>query len=244
MTCEGCFVKRKVRRDKMGEEKKKFIKQEDIMKMLDLCYDKSLHGIKNISPPMEQFADDYVKKADDKKKAVKSMQKNQIAKCTTSGFITGFGGAITMPLGIPVNITSVIYVQMRMVACTAYYAGYDLKSDQVKTFVYACLAGVSVNGLVKQAGMKLGEKMAIKAIKKIPNKALARINRKVGVRLITKFGEKGILNLGKMVPVVGAAINGGLDLVETKILADRAYKMFFEGDFSAGDKEDEMAYGV
>lgn len=32
-----------------------------------------------------------------------------------------------------------------------------------------------------------------------------------------------------MIPGVGAIINGGLDLTETKIIADRAYKMFFNG---------------
>jgi len=219
-------------------------KYENIMNMLDWCYDKALHGLNTISPPIEQFAEEYLNKEKDKKKAVKSMQKNQIAKCTTSGFITGFGGVITMPLGIPANITSVVYVQMRMIACTAYFAGYDVNSDEVQTFVYACLAGVSVNELVKKAGVKLGEKMAVKAIKKIPRKALTRINKKVGFKLFTKFGEKGLINLAKMLPIVGAGINGALDYTETKIIADRAYKMFFEGDFSAGDKEDEMAYGV
>ena len=28
-----------------------------------------------------------------------------------------------------------------------------------------------------------------------------------------------------------------LDYLETKVIADRAYKMFFEGDYSAGDTE-------
>ena len=121
----------------MEEEKKKLITQADIMKMLDACYDKSIHGINKISPPIAQFAQDYLKKEKDKKKAAKAMLKNQIAKCTTSGFITGFGGAITMPVTIPANIGSVLYVQMRMIACTAYLAGYDLNSDQVQTFVYA-----------------------------------------------------------------------------------------------------------
>lgn len=55
---------------------------------------------------------------------------------------------------------------MRMIACTAYLAGYDLKSDQVQTLVYACLAGVSVNEIVKQTGVKLGVKMAKGAITK------------------------------------------------------------------------------
>lgn len=207
--------------------------------MLDTCYDKSLNGIKKVSPPIEQFAEDYLKKEPDKKKAAKAMLKNQIAKCTTSGFITGFGGVITMPVTIPANIGSVLYVQMRMIACTAHLAGYDLTSDQVQTFVYACLAGVSVTGVVKQAGIKVGVKVAEKAIQKIPGKALTRINQKIGFRFITKFGQKGIVNLGKMLPGVGAVINGGLDFAETKIIADRAYKMFFEGDFSAGDEESD-----
>lgn len=57
---------------------------------------------------------------------------------------------------------------MRMIACTAYLAGYDLNSDQVQTFVYACLAGVSVNGVVKQAGIKVGVKMAEKPYRRFP----------------------------------------------------------------------------
>nr|MCR5587797.1 EcsC family protein [Lachnospiraceae bacterium] len=128
-------------------------------------------------------------------------------------------------------------VQMRMVACTAYMAGYDLQSDQVQTFVYACLAGVSVNEVVKQAGVKVGVKVAKSAINKIPGKTLTKINQKIGFRFITKFGQKGIVNLGKMVPGVGAVISGGLDYAETKVIANRAYKMFFENDFSAGDQE-------
>ena len=205
----------------------KLITQADVMKMLDTCYDKALHGINKVSPPIEQFANEYVRKAKDPQKAAKIMLKNQIAKCTTSGFITGFGGVVTLPVSIPANIGSVLYVQIRMIACTAYLAGYDLNADQVQTFIYACLAGVSVNGVVKNAGIKVGVKVAEKAIQKIP------------VRFITKMGEKGIVNLGKMIPGVGAVINGGLDFAETKIIADRAYKMFFEGDFSAGDPEDK-----
>lgn len=219
------------------EKKKKFISQEDIMNMLNTCYDKSKNGINKVSPPIEQFAEDYLEKEPDAEKAAKSMLKNQIAKCTTSGFITGFGGVITLPVSIPANIGSVLYVQMMMIACTAYMAGYDLDSDQVQTFVYACLAGVSVNELIKQTGIKIGTKVAQKSIEKIPGKALTRINQKIGFRFVTKFGKKGILNLGKLVPGVGAIINGSLDFAETKVIANRAYKMFFEGDFTAGDKE-------
>lgn len=74
-------------------------------------------------------------------------------------------------------------------------------------------------------------------IKKIPGEVLTKINQKVGFRFLTKFGEKGLVNLGKMVPGVGAVISGGLDFAETKIIAERSYRWFFENDFTVGDKK-------
>ena len=223
-----------------AKEKKHVITQEDIMNLLDSCYEKCLNGIPKVSPSVEDMAADYLKKHKSTEEACRAMLRNQVAKCTTSGVITGFGGFITMPVAIPANVGSVIYVQMRMIACVAYMADYELNSDQTQTFVYACLAGVAVNSLVKQAGIKFGVKFANGLIKKIPGKVLTKINQKVGFRFITKFGAKGIVNLGKLLPGVGAVVGGGLDLVETKIIADRAYKWFLEGDFSVkGEEEDE-----
>ena len=221
------------------KEKKTVIAQEDVMKILDSCYEKCLNGIPKVSPSVEEMANDYLKKYKTKEEACKAMIRNQITKCATSGFITGFGGFITMPVTLPANISSVIYVQMRMIACTSYMAGFDLDSDQTQTLVYACLAGVAVNNVIKQAGIKFGVKFANGLIKKIPGKVLIKINQKVGFRFVTKFGTKGIINLGKLIPGVGAVIGGGLDLVETKIIAERSYKWFFEHDFSVNKKDNE-----
>lgn len=222
-------------------DKKPIISQEDIMKLLDACYEKCLNGIPLVSKSVEELANDYLKKHDDKEKAYKAMIKNQIIKCATSGFITGFGGLITLPVTIPANVGSVLYVQMRMVACTAYIAGFELDSDQVQTFIYACLAGLSLDEFLKQAGIKFGVKFAEGMVKKIPGKVLTKINQKVGFRFITKFGEKGIINLGKMIPVVGAVIGGGVDLAETEIIANRAYNWFFKKEFTT-EKDEENEF--
>lgn len=227
-------------------KEKKLVTPDDILKVLDKLYDKCKDGLGKVSPPVNVMADNYLKKNKKIEDAAKSMLNYQVAKCTTSGFITGFGGAITLPITIPANVSSVLYVQMRMIACTAYMAGMDLDSDQVQTFVYACLAGVSVNEVVKKFGVKLGVKVAEKGVKKIPGKVLTKINQKVGFRFITKFGEKGLINLGKAIPVVGAVINGGLDFAETKIIAKRAYKMFIKGvldDDKDGIKEEIVIDG-
>ncbi len=205
------------------------------MNALDICYEKSKEGLGKVAPPVSKMAEDYLKKNESLEKAAKSMLNHQVVKCTTSGFITGFGGLLTLPITVPANIGSVLYVQMRMIACTAYMSGMDLDSDQVQTFVYACLAGISVNTIVKKFGVQFGKKVTYKGIQKIPGKLLVSINQKVGFRLLTKFGEKGLINLGKAIPVVGAVINGGFDYTETKIIAGRAYKMFIEGSTKPED---------
>ena len=73
-------------------------------------------------------------------------------------------------------------------------------------------------------------------VEKIPGKALTAINRKVGFRFITKFGETGIINLGKVVPVVGGFVGGGIDVASTRIIGKNAYNIFVKGEMPT--KED------
>lgn len=221
-----------------GKELK--LSQEDIMELLDKLYSNSIQGIPKVSIPISQLAEDYLSKSPSTEDAAKSFINYQIAKCTTSGFLTGLGGLITLPVAIPANISSVLYVQMRMIACLAHMGGYDTACDQVQTLVYACLAGISIDQVVKQVGVKVGVKMANAMVKKIPGSVLTKINQKVGFRLLTKFGTKGVINIGKAIPIIGGVISGGFDFAETKIIADRAYKMFILGDFSSpkATKED------
>ena len=50
---------------------KKIISQEDIMQLLDGCYEKCLNGIPYVSPKVEELANDYCKKIKTKKKLAK-----------------------------------------------------------------------------------------------------------------------------------------------------------------------------
>lgn len=162
--------------------------------------------------------------------AAKSLINNSTIKCGTSGFLTGFGGFATMIATLPANITSVMYVQLRMCCAIAKMAGYDIHSDQVQTLIYACLTGSAMSDILKQAGIKFGQKFGVAMVKKIPGKTITAINQKVGFRFVTKFGEKGIVNLGKVVPVLGAFIGGGIDVVSTRIIGYNAYKVFMKGE--------------
>lgn len=209
-------------------KKNELLSQEGVMSILDTCYTKALDGIPKVSKPVAALAEDYLKKHKNVQKAAQALINSQQVKSATSGFITSLGGLITLPVAVPANLTSVLYIQMRMVAAIAYMGGYDLQSDQVQTFVYACLLGNSLNDVLKGTGVKFGQKLATNSIQKISGETIVKINQKVGMRFITKFGEKGVINLGKAVPLVGGVIGGGADLFATTAIGYTAIKLFLE----------------
>lgn len=124
--------------------------ESNIVKVLEWTYEKVINGIPGTDSAYE-LADNFLNKHSNVDAAINSLVNFQVTKCATSGFITGLGGIVTMPVAIPANLASVMYVQMRMIAAIAHMRGYDLKEDQVQTFVYACLTGQTVNEVVKGA---------------------------------------------------------------------------------------------
>lgn len=202
------------------------INEEQMVTILDELYTKALNGVPKVSRPVEQLARDYLQKYETVEEAAKALINNQLVKCGTSGFLSGLGGVLTLAFTLPANITSVLYVQIRMIAAMAYMGGFDLNSDQVQTLVYACLTGSAVSDVIKQTGIKVGQKVAVSTINKIPGRVLTSINQKVGFRLVTKFGSKGVINLVKIVPVAGGVVGGAFDVGTTKIIAKNAYRFF------------------
>lgn len=198
------------------------------LSLLNSLYDRAMDGVVG-SKSVEDLANEYLEKANyDKEKAAKALVSNQVLKCTLSGAASGLGGLVTACVTLPANIVNVLYVQIRMIAAIAYIGGYDIKSDQVQTMVYAALIGKSVNQVAGEMGTKIATKVTTNIIKQIPRKALIKINKWIGFKLITKSGTKGVINLGKMVPFVGAAVGGTLDYAQTKFIARKAYDVFIK----------------
>lgn len=46
--------------------------------------------------------------------------------------------------------------------------------------------------------------------------------------MLTKFGEKGVIHLGKVVPVVGGVIGGTIDGVSTKAMGEISKNIFLQ----------------
>ena len=139
------------------------ITSEQMQRLLSTCYEAAMQGLPTSKSVLE-FAEEYKRKYDDSHIAANELVKYQVLKCGTSGFITGFGGLITLPVAIPANVGSVLYVQLRMIASIAYLGGCDPKDDAVQTMAYLCLVGEAAVDVVKQVGIKVGNRLALNAL--------------------------------------------------------------------------------
>jgi hypothetical protein len=209
------------------ETKPKKLNQGMIMKALDYSYDKAINGIPGFDSAQE-MAESYIGNGKSPIKNCNSLIRWQNTKATTSGFLTGLGGLLTMPVAIPANLASVMYVQIRMIAAIAHMGGHDLRDDRVKSLVYVCMAGNGAKDILKDLGIVVGQKITQQMIAKISGKTITKINQTIGFRLLTKFGQKGAINLGKAVPLIGGLIGGTFDGVTTNLIGNTARRTFIE----------------
>ncbi|KQQ71992.1 EcsC family protein [Acinetobacter sp. Leaf130] len=199
--------------------------ESKIMEVLNWSYDKAVNGVVGLDSAYD-LAKDYKKTDDSLYNQVNSLIRWQNTKAGTSGFITGLGGIITLPVAIPANVASVMYVQIRMIAAIAHMGGHNLNDDRVRSLVFVCLTGNAAKDILKDVGIVVGKKLAENAIKNISGKTITAINKKVGFRLLTKFGEKGAINLGKTIPLFGGIVGATFDSITTNTIGNIARDTF------------------
>ena len=189
--------------------------------------EKAVGGVGPLSSA-EDLALEYLNDSnyEDNDKRVDSLINWETSKNFSSGFITGLGGFATLPVAIPASLGASWVLQARMAAAIARIYGHDLNEERVKTLILCVIIGQDIKEVCKQAGIKIGTKLTYVAIRKLPSEVLKRINQAVGFRLITKAGEKGIINLTKLVPVVGGVVGGTFDAVTCRITAKAAREAF------------------
>ena len=196
-----------------------------VMRVLDWAYEKAISGMPGLdSAP--QLASSFMDKEGTLRDKANSLIRWQNAKAGTSGFVTGIGGLMTLPVAIPANLASVLYIQIRMIAAIAHMGGYDLREEKVKTLVYMCLVGNFAKDILQETGIRLGTKFTAMAIERISEKSLLLINQRVGFRLLTTSSTKGMINLGKAVPLVGGIIGGSIDVAATNTIGNMARNTF------------------
>jgi hypothetical protein len=201
--------------------------QAAIQRVLDWAYDKAVDGVPGLDSA-EELASSYTQGPGTAVDKCNALIRWQVAKASATGFLSGLGGLLTLPVTLPASMSVVLLVQLRMIAAIAHIGGHDIRDDRVKTLIYLCLCGNAATEIARGMGIRFGVRLAQRTIERISGQALIQINQRVGFRLLTKFGEKGILNLGKAVPLVGGVIGGAFDGTFTNQVGNVARAMFVE----------------
>ncbi|CUU53895.1 EcsC protein family protein [Parafrankia irregularis] len=172
-------------------------------------------------------AEEIRAKAADPEAAIDRLIALHLRLAAASGALTGLGGLVTMPITIPAGLSGYYLVAGRLVGGVAHLRGYDLDSEEVHTaLLLTMVGGGAATQILRETGIELGRRSAVAAVRRVSGKTLIEINKKVGFRLFTKAGTTGVINLGKMVPFVGAPIGATTDLISMRAVAAFARSSF------------------
>jgi len=211
----------------MKQTKPKEVNQEMILQALDNAYYMAINGISGFDSAQD-MAGDYMKNGFDTVSNCNSLIRLQNKIAGTNGFLKSIDGRIKISVAIPVNLASVIFVQLRMVAAIAFIGGHDLKDSKIKALVFLCMAGNKNKELLKDLGIVVDRNLKEQITSHISEKMITAINQKVGLKLLIKFSEKGAINLGQSAPIIGGITGGTFDSVTTNIIGNIARKTFVE----------------
>jgi EcsC protein family len=196
-----------------------------LLQWLGWLYEGAINGLPGVDG-VEDLAQSYSDRGVSSDDDIDHLINWQVAKAGAAGFVTGVGGMLTLPVAIPANLAGVLYIQIRMIGAVAHLRGYDVRSDQVRTLVVACLAGSAALDILKGVGINIGTRMTRQMVLRISGEVLKRVNQAVGFRLVTKTGSKGAVNLLKGVPFVGGVVGGTFDAAATKVIGRTAKQVF------------------
>jgi hypothetical protein len=168
---------------------------------------------------------------DAREAAITRIVGESIAKAGITGFTTGLGGIVTMPITLPAGIAGNFMLNARMVGSIAHLRGYDLQDPQVETMIQLIVAGLSLEKILKEFGVNLSRKVAERAVMRaawmaievIPGYIINSVGVRAGYLLVIRYGtSKGAALLYKSLPIVSGVVGGALDSGFTKGIAKAA----------------------
>jgi hypothetical protein len=174
-----------------------------------------------------QIADEHLIEAGgDRDAAVRKLVASHVRLAALSGFVTGLGGVVTLPIAVPAATAGLYVLATRMSAGIAHLRGYDIGTAEVRSAVLVSLLGSAGASVLKRAGVEVGRRSAAVALERMSAALLVEINKRVGYTLLAKAGEKGLVSLGKLVPFVGGPIGATVDGLSCRTIATYAMHTF------------------
>ena len=160
-------------------------------------------------------------------KAVRRIVRSHRRGVTVAGFLTGLGGAITLPVLLPTNVMEFYIQATRMVGAIAELRGYDVKDEEVRARVLAALVAEEQGEILDHVGLGPIAGAATKQVaKRLPKAQLSEVSKAIGVRLLKRFGLRSVRLFGKAIPGLGGVIGAFSDRRQLSKIAKSALKAF------------------
>ncbi|HXR88077.1 MAG TPA: EcsC family protein [Stellaceae bacterium] len=191
-----------------------------LVSALQWVYERAIDGVPGLEGAPD-LAASYQRQCATDEEAIAALIRWQVAKAAAAGFLTNLGGLATLPIALPANVLSALYIQIRMVAAIAALRGHDLRSDQVRTVVLACLCGTTLMDVVKDAGIGVGAGLAQQAVASLSSEGLRRLARIGGLH-----GAHGSARVARLTPLIGGVVAGAIDGALTRAYANAAKRLF------------------
>lgn len=209
-----------------------------MLQVMDWAFEKAQGNIPGFGTSHE-MAQRYLEENGTVSAAIDKLINWQITSAATTGFVTNLGGLATMPITLPANIAGVMAIQLRMIGAIAEMGGWHENTEEKKTAMYLCLLGSQAGNVLSKTASQFAIKFGMASLKKLPGTVLTKINQRVGFRLLTKFGEKGLVNIHKLIPIIGGIVGGTIDALSTYAIAQAA-KAFFLDDIINFEKQEKI----
>lgn len=189
-----------------------------IQAMMGWLYDKAVSGIAGIESA-ETLAERYLADAKgDVTKAAHAMIRWESVKAGSTGFLSGVGGVVAMPVTLPLNITSVLFLQTRLVAAIACLGKRNLADERIRALAGLCLCGNAAKALLQEVALQAMENWTRPFTRRIVEKTLVLMAARAGMRTGGQFI--------RLVPLAGGVVSGAVDVTTTRTIGRIACTTF------------------
>ncbi|MEL6616555.1 MAG: EcsC family protein [Bacteroidota bacterium] len=198
--------------------------------VFDRLYPRALDGLPGLGTPA-QFAARFDDEAYSPRERGEQLVKAHIALSSATGFASGLGGWLTLPITLPANVGGVALLQLHMAASVACLAGKDPEDDLTRARILECLIGASpdpADGPVRDAEQETLDRVGLKLAEKGLNVAIsaAASAAKWGAKqAATSVARRRLL---RGVPLVGGIIGALSDGFTTRQVARNALDTFLD----------------
>ena len=199
----------------------------------DWAYGRAVNGVPGLEGA-EDLARSYAARHASADEAVAALIRWQAGVAGAVGFVTGLGGFVALPVALPANLASALYIQARLIAAIAHLRGHDLRSDEVRALALACLTGSRAADSLKDAGVRFGTRMTRDVIGWVSPALFKKAGHAAGVSPAYVVGAGTVARFGKFVPVVGGVVAGGFDAALTQLIGRTADRVFTGGAAAGG----------